>query len=59
MYPANIEDHDPFLQNKKHIETVIRCIQIDMIPRIYYTMVEMESLISDKDLLKLNKLYSF
>lgn len=61
MYPANIEDHDPFLQNKKHIETTV-------IPALYsdrydsatdlliHTMVEIESLISDKDLLKLSEI---
>jgi hypothetical protein len=58
MYPANIEDHDPFLHSTKNLETtVISTLYSDrydsVVDLLIHTMVETESLISDKDLLKL------
>lgn len=61
MYPANIEDHDPFLQSTKQIETtVISTLYSDrydsVIDLLMHTMVEVESLISDRELLKLSEM---
>lgn len=58
MYPANIDDHDPFLQSTKHVETTaVSTLYSDkydsVMDLLIHTMVEIESLISDRDLLKL------
>lgn len=61
MYPANLDDHDPFLQNTKHIETtIVTNLYSDrydsIVELLMHTMVEMESLISDRELLKLSEM---
>lgn len=61
MYPANIEDHDPFLQSNKYVETtVVTTLYSDkydsILDLLMHTMVEMESLITDRDLLRLSEM---
>lgn len=58
VYPANLEDHDPFLADEGNIDTQdIQDLYSDnydsVLELLMHTMVETESLISDKDLLLL------
>lgn len=58
VYPANLEDHDPFIADEGVIDTQdIEQLYSDnydsVLELLMHIMVELESLISDKELLKL------
>ena len=58
VYPANLEDHDPFLADEGSIDTEdIEKLYSDkydtVVELLMHTMVESESLISDKELLSI------
>ena len=58
VYPANLEDHDPFLADETNVDTqdIIQLYsdRYDTITELLmHTMVESESLITDKELLKI------
>lgn len=58
VYPANLEDHDPFIADESNIESQdIMQLYSDnyntVVELLMHTMVELESLISDKELLKI------
>lgn len=58
VYPANLEDHDPFIADEGSIDTQeITQLYSDnydtIIELLMHTMVELETLISDKELLKI------
>lgn len=58
VYPANLEDHDPFIADEGSIDTQdIKDLYSDnydsVVELLMHTMVELESLIDDKELLKI------
>lgn len=58
VYPANLEDHDPFIADEGSIDTQ-EIIQLysdnydTVVELLMHTMVELETLINDKELLKI------
>lgn len=58
VYPANLDDHDPFISDEGAVDTQ-EILQLysdkydSIVELLMHTMVEIESLISDKELLKI------